>query len=126
MLKIIHGVPDVWLFEVDNAKWAENLLRSKVGNRYCFGGIPALNRREVSKLIFHDLQKTAHWKGQSAETQRLFHRYLDEVYFAGVSHPKDESRTFHFGDSLEPGFIGQTLGKSELIPAIEAVLQVSF
>jgi hypothetical protein len=126
MLKVLHGEPDVSVFEVEDAKRVEGLLRARVGHRYCFGGILAANRREVSKLIFRDLQKTTHWKGQSSETQRLFLRYLDEVYFAGVSHPEDESRTFHFGDSLEPGFIERTLGKSELLPAIEAVLRVRF
>ncbi|NOK12779.1 hypothetical protein [Corallococcus exercitus] len=126
MLKILHGEPDVWVFEVEDAKRTEDLLRARVGNRYCFGGIPAADRREVSKIIFSELQKSAHWQGQSSETQRLFLRYLAEVYFAGLSHPGDAGRTFHFGDSLEPGFIERTLGKPELIPAIEAVLQVRF
>jgi hypothetical protein len=126
MLKILHGAPDVWVFEMENAAQPEALLRARVGNRYCFGGIPAADRREISKWIFNDLKKTEHWQRQSPETQRIFLRYLDEVYFADLSHPKDEGRTFHFGDSLEPGFIERTLGKPELIPAIETVLQVRF
>jgi len=126
MLKLLHGEPEVWVFEVEDARRVEGLLRARVGHRYCFGGIEATDRREVSKLIFCNLQKTVHWQEQSSETQRLFLRYLNEVYFAGVSHPEDESRTFHFGDSLEPGFIERTLGKPELIPAIEAVLRVRF
>lgn len=126
MLKILHDEPDVWAFEMEDAKRVEELLRARVGHRYCFGGIPATDRREISKLIFRDLQKTAHWQGQSSETKRLFLRYLDEVYFANLSHPEDENRHFHFGDSLEPGFIERALGKSELIPAIEVVLRVRF
>jgi len=101
-------------------------LRARVRNRYCFAGIQAQDRRGISKAILKTFMETSHWIRQSPEVQFLFVKFLDEIYFAGLSHPDDPKRTFHFGDSLEPGFIDRTLGRPELIPAIEAALRVQF
>ena len=126
MLKIIEGRPRVWAFEVENPHALEDKLKSLVGNRYCFGGIAASNRDEISKVIFSAFKKTAHWKSLAQETRRLFQEFLRQVYFARCAHPENPKRTFHFGDSLEPRFIERTLGHPEFARAIEPVLRVRF
>ena len=126
MLRIIYGPPEVWVFEVEDAVGLEGRLRAQVGNRYCFGGVEEADRNAISEAFFSRFQETEHWTALQPGVQLLFRRYLSEVYFAGLHHPDDPGRSFRFGDTLEPGFIDRTLGKPELLPAIEAALRVEF
>ena len=126
MLKAIYGKPEVWVFEAWDSLALERRLVQSVGNRCCYGGVDARDREMISREIFERFKKTGRWQSQSAAVQVLFQEYLERIYFSRVVHPSEPSRTFSFGDSLEPGFIERTLGRPDLIPAIESVLNVKF
>jgi hypothetical protein len=122
----IFGKPGVWIFETADARGLEERLKQRMGTRFCFGGLVARDRAEVSRQVFELFRKTIHWTALSQETQGKFEAFLTDIYFTRARHPAKPKRTFAFGDSLEPRFIDRTLGRPELIVAIEEVLGLSY
>ena len=54
-----------------------------------------------------------------------FDEFFNDVFLAKLKHPKNQKRTFYYGDSLEPKFL-RTIGKEYLEPSVEKILDVNF
>jgi len=126
MLKIIFKMPTVWVFKsLGKATELESALKKQFGQNHCYRGIPGRCRMEISNNIVEMFKKTTHWKSLSWSIREKFQKYLDKAYFRFLKHPDNPKRTFHFGDSLEPGFL-RKVGFANLVPAIEKVLNVEY
>lgn len=130
MLKQCGGIRSVQVFEAPggvggSAVDLETSLKRMAGQNHCFGGFKGRDRVQVSIEILTMFKSTPHYQSLSEEDQRGFDRYLCEVFFARAQHPSNPKRTFHWGDSLEPGFL-RTIGKAELEGPIERALGVRF
>lgn len=130
MLKQCGGIRSVHVFEAPggasgSAVDLENQLKRMAGQNHCFGGFKGRDRVQVSIEIVTMFKGTHHYMSLSDEDRAHFDRYLCEVFFAKARHPSNPKRTFHWGDSLEPGFL-RTIGKAELEGPIERALSVKF
>jgi|GEM_PF-2259324 len=126
MLKIIHGMPLLHVFETrGKATHVELVLKRHFNQRHCYRGLPGADRLEISRGIFSNFKETTHFRTLEASDRSDFERYIFEVFFASRVHPENPRRTFKWGDSLEPGFLPM-IGLSELQPAIQRALGVRF
>jgi len=109
LLKRIHGLPAFWVFEptaLEETVQVEHALKQGLGGqRHFFTGFGHIDRSDISRQIMVDFKNTAHWINLSEETKDYFNQYLNEVYYCFREHPNNPRRKFHFGDSLEPGFL---------------------
>lgn len=125
MLKVIFGQPTIHVFEAAGATGVEAELRTRFGQRHCYRGLAGGDREEISRRIVEAFRDTPHFRGLARDTQDGFEQYLNDVFFARRRHPKNPSRTFFWGDSLEPGFL-RTVGLTHLERPVEEALRVCF
>lgn len=132
MLKILFGEPEVHLFEMNNNAVEIEQLRRKyfygsTAKGACIRGVKSINRIEISLEIFSLFKESQFYiESLDDKEKKAFEDFVKNYWLAHLKHPKNLTRTFYFGDCLEPNFLDRTLGRTDLIPVIEKALKVKF
>jgi len=126
MLKIIYGSPKIYVFKMPlKATNYETYLKNHFNQNHCWIGLQGNNRDEISKGIIQEFKKTNHFIKLEEFLKVGFEDYLLNVFFAKRVHPNNPSRTFYWGDSLEPNFL-RVIDCKHYEQIIEKVLDVKF
>jgi hypothetical protein len=132
MLRIIYGFPKVTIFEFDgDAEYYEQSRRNTIYGHTrlgsaCFRGFTQNDRDSISKEIYEKFKTTEHYLSICEMDKKMFDDFFYELYLGKTRHPVNRSRTFYYGDILEPNFLGRTLNLPKLEGTIERVLNVQF
>lgn len=128
MLKVIHGMPDVAVFECRKDELAvdiEGALREYFAQSHCYRGFRGATRALISREIHDEFKETLHYRSLPQSVRDGFEVFMAQAFYARRVHPKNPKRTFYWGDCLEPGFL-RDIELQHLEASIEQALQVRF
>lgn len=131
MLKILYGNPVIHLFEFDNkAREVEQERRVQFyGNTSkgaCIRGFRSISRDLIAREIYEEFCTSDHYQNLPVEDQVLFQEFVEKFWLNKLKHPDNPTRTFYYGDCLEPNFISRTLNRPDIAGVVERVLGVEF
>lgn len=128
MLKLIYGAPTITLFEMpDNAVAIEQCRRGQIYDGTtkgpCMRGFVKHTRDSIAIEIYEKFKTSAHYVAQTAADKNTFDEFVIKYWLGKLRHPH-RNASFYYGDVLEPGFLGRTLERPDLVPVIERMLQI--
>lgn len=128
MLNKIYGFEKLDLFEFpsqEESRHFENEIKVFKNQRFCYSEVLGSDRDNISRNIFTQFIQTDWFKNFDTDSKDHFIEFFEDVYLKKLKHPKNPSRTFFYGDCLEPKFLN-TINKDYLESSVELVLDVVF
>lgn len=128
MLNRIYGFENLWLFEFpsqEQSRHFESVVKNIKNQKFCYSELLGSNREEISRNIYNQFIQTEWFSNFNRHIQCSFEEFFEDVYLKKLRHPKNPSRTFFYGDCLEPKFLN-TINKDYLESSVELVLDVVF
>ena len=129
ILKIMYGLPIIYVFEFqENERTYEGHIKKHFNQSHCYRGFNGSDRREISTSLLAQFQLTEYYKSLTSTDRSLFEEYMEDVFFnESAWRPiRGSSRSWAWGDSLEPNFLERKLNNKYLETGIETVLNVKF
>ena len=126
MLKKVEGLEKIYLFQTnEKATILESNIKDILNVNSCFYGLKGTSRDEISQNLYSKFKLTNHFINQTESDKDNFELFFYKIFLGKKRHPDNPTRTFFYGDCLEPGFL-KKIDYEYLEPAIENILDVYF
>lgn len=132
MLEILYGTPEILVFEMPgDARDIEQERRSQLNGAKtgpCIRGFVGNTRKSITAEIFKLFKECEHYLALDQNTKTLCDDFYDNYYTANLKYAgaSGNSRSFAWGDCIEPNFLGAKLGRYDIESALEKALKVKF
>ena len=129
MLRAVHGVPLITIFEVPNAVAVEQERRAfyygRTSKGSCMRGFKEYERDKIAREVYGLFKTTAIFVALNENERNLLEDFVNNYWLAKLKHPRRKA-SFYYGDCLEPNFLDRELGRHDFIPLLEKIFSVKF